>query len=121
MLALGLLTKLREQTRPKLILLDSVARGLHLAAQADLIHVLRELMTLDPELQIICTTHSPYLLDRFEPAEVRVLALDAERRTHARPLTEHPDFDKWKFGTQTGELWAALGEAWVISGTTEWR
>lgn len=45
-----------------------------------------------------------------------MLALDSERRTHARPLTEHPDFGKWKFGTQTGELWAALGEDWVIAG-----
>jgi hypothetical protein len=72
-------------------------------------------MKLDPELQIVCTTHSPYLLDLFDPAEVRVLALDSERRTHARPLTEHPDFGKWKFGTQTGELWAALGEAWVTA------
>lgn len=115
-LALGLLTKLRERMRPRLILLDSIARGLHLGAQAKLVQVLRALMKLDPELQIVCTTHSPYLLDLFEPAEVRVLALDAERRTHARPLTEHPEFGKWKFGTQTGELWAALGEDWVIAG-----
>lgn len=115
-LALGLLTKLREQNRPKLVLLDDIDRGLHLGAQARLVDVLRELLKLDPELQIVCTTHSPYLLDLFQPAEVRVLALDAERRTHARPLTEHPDFAKWKFGTQTGELWAALGEDWVTSG-----
>jgi predicted ATPase len=117
-LALGLLTKLREPDRPQLILIDDIDRGLHLAAQTKLVEALRTLMKLDPELQIVCTTHSPYLLDLFEPAEVRVLALDAERRTHVRPLTEHPDFGKWKFGTQTGELWAALGEAWVVDGAT---
>lgn len=115
-LALGLLTKLREPGRPQLVLLDDIDRGLHLGAQVKLVHVLRELMKVDPKLQIVCTTHSPYLLDLFEPAEVRVLALDSERRTHARPLTEHPDFSKWKFGTQTGELWAALGEEWVLAG-----
>ena len=115
-LVLGLLTKLREPHRPRLVLLDDLDRGLHLGAQARLAQVLRALMKLDPELQIVCTTHSPYLLDLFEPSEMRVLALDAERRTHARPLTEHPDFGKWKFGTQTGELWAALGEAWVTTG-----
>jgi predicted ATPase len=115
-LALGLLAKLREPGRPRLFLLDDIDRGLHLGAQVKLVQVLRKLMELDRELQIVCTTHSPYLLDLFEPAEVRVLALDAERRTHARPLTEHPDFGKWKFGTQTGELWAALGEDWVIGG-----
>jgi predicted ATPase len=118
-LALGLLTKLREPDRPRLILLDDMDRGLHLGAQARLVQVLRELMKLDSDLQIVCTTHSPYLLDLFEPGEVRVLALDSERRTHARPITEHPDFGKWKFGTQTGELWAALGEAWVTTGSTE--
>jgi predicted ATPase len=87
-LALGLLTKLREPGRPRLFLLDDIDRGLHLGAQVKLVQVLRELMKLDPELQFVCATHSPYLLDLFEPAEVRVLALDAERRTHARPLTE---------------------------------
>jgi predicted ATPase len=117
-LALGLLAKLREPGRPRLVLLDDIDRGLHLAAQVRLVEALRELMKLDPELQIVCTTHSPYLLDLFDPSEVRVLALDSERRTHARPLTEHPEFDRWKFGTQTGELWAALGESWVISGAT---
>ncbi|HEX7842203.1 MAG TPA: ATP-binding protein [Kofleriaceae bacterium] len=124
-LALGLLAKLREPGhprvllepgRPRLFLLDDIDRGLHLGAQVKLVETLRALMKLDPELQIVCTTHSPYLLDLFEPDEVRVLALDSERRTHARPLTEHPDFGKWKFGTQTGELWAALGEEWVIAG-----
>ncbi|HET7501734.1 MAG TPA: AAA family ATPase [Kofleriaceae bacterium] len=117
-LVLGLLTKLREPQRPQLLLVDDIDRGLHLGAQVSLIKALREMMKLEPELQIVCTTHSPYLLDLFEPAEVRVLALDSERRTHARPLTEHPDFQKWKFGTQVGELWAALGEDWVIGGAS---
>jgi predicted ATPase len=115
-LALGLLTTLREPRRPRLLLLDDIDRGLHLGAQAKLVQVLRAMMSVDPELQIVCTTHSPYVLDLFDPAEVRVLALDSERRAHARPLTEHPELAKWKFGTQTGELWAALGEAWVAAG-----
>jgi len=112
-LALGLLTKLHEPERPRVLLLDDIDRGLHIGAQAKLVAVLRDLMRLDPELQIICTTHSTYLLDLFDPSEVRVLDLDANRATHAKPLTAHPEFDKWRFGTQTGELWAALGDAWV--------
>lgn len=112
-LALGLLTKLHEPERPRVVLLDDIDRGLHIGAQAKLVAVLRDLMRLDPELQIVCTTHSTYLLDLFEPSEVRVLDLDANRATHAKPLTAHPDFEKWRFGTQTGELWAAFGDAWV--------
>jgi predicted ATPase len=112
-LVLGLLTKLYEPERPRLLLLDDIDRGLHIEAQANLVRALRDLQSRDPELQIVCTTHSPYLLDRFDPSEVRMLALNANRYTQALALTAHPDFEKWKFGTQTGELWAALGNAWV--------
>jgi len=112
-LALGLLTKLHEPGRPRVVLLDDIDRGLHIDAQAKLVATLREFMKLDPGLQIVCTTHSTYLLDLFQPDEVRVLALDDHRDTHAKALTEHPDFEKWRYGTQTGELWAALGNAWV--------
>jgi predicted ATPase len=118
-LALGLLTKLHEPERPRILLLDDIDRGLHIGAQAKLVAVLRDLMRLDPELQIICTTHSTYLLDLFDPSEVRVLDLDPSRATHAKPLTAHPEFDKWRFGTQTGELWAALGDAWVTKQPEE--
>jgi hypothetical protein len=112
-LALGLLTKLREPGRPKVILLDDVDRGLHIDAQAKFIGVLRDLLEQDPELQIVCTTHSPYLLDLFEPAEIRVLALDEKRQTRAKKLTDHAEFEKWRYGMQTGELYASLGDAWV--------
>lgn len=112
-LALGLLTKLHEPERPRVLLLDDIDRGLHIGAQARLVGTLRELMRQDPELQIVCTTHSAYLLDMFEPAEVRVLDIDPTRTTHAQPLTDHPDFEDWRFGSQTGELWASLGEGWV--------
>jgi hypothetical protein len=62
----------------------------------------------------VCTTHSPYLASQFEPSEVLVMALDRERRTHVARLDEHPEFDQLRYGFQTGELWAALGEDWVI-------
>lgn len=114
-LALGLLTKLREKERPKLMLLDDIDRDLHIEAQARLVDVLRSLMDLDPELQIVCTTHSPYLLDRFEASEVRVLGLDGQRHTHALALKNHPEFERYRYGLQTGELWSALGDAWVAS------
>lgn len=112
-LTLGLLTKLRELSRPRVFLLDDIDRGLHIDAQAQLMAALRELLKQDPELQIVCSTHSTYLLNLFDPSEVRVLALDEHRATHAKVLTAHPEFDKWRYGTQTGELWAALGDAWV--------
>lgn len=113
-LALGLLAVLREPGRPRLVLIDDLDRGLHLSAQTQLVTMIHEAMVRDPGLQVVCTTHSAFLLNLLQPSEVRVLALDTERRTHTRPLTDHPEFDKWSFGAQTGELWVALGESWVL-------
>lgn len=114
--ALGLLAKLREPGRPRLVMLDDIDRGLHIGAQARLVGVLRALLDADPALQIVCTTHSPYLLDLFRPEEVRVLTLDAQRNTRLRGLTDHPDFERLRHGHQTGELWASWGESWVVGG-----
>jgi predicted ATPase len=89
-LALGLLTKMREPRRPRLFLLDDLDRGLHIDAQARLVAALREPHAArNPELQIVCSTHSTYLLNLFEPSEVRVLALD-ERPGHPRKGTDGP-------------------------------
>lgn len=116
-LALGLITKLHEPGSVRLLLLDDIDRGLHIAAQARLIDVLRKLLAARPDLQIVCTTHSPYLLSRCEPKEVRVMALDAERHTRVQPLVEHPRFEDVRYGFQTGEIWASFGEDWVIGDT----
>lgn len=60
--ALGILTKLHQPNPPSLILLDDIDRGLHIEAQASLMSVLRGLLAARPDLQIVCTTHSPYQL-----------------------------------------------------------
>ncbi|HEX2574678.1 MAG TPA: AAA family ATPase, partial [Polyangia bacterium] len=103
----------------RLLLLDDIDRGLHIAAQARLIDVLRKLLAARPDLQIVCTTHSPYLLSRCAPEEVRVMALDAERHTRVQRLVDHPRFEEVRYGFQTGEIWASFGEDWVIGDTPD--
>jgi predicted ATPase len=114
LLVLGLLTALYAPTRPNLVLLDDLDRGLHPKAQKDLILLLRRIMDVNRHLQIIATTHSPYLLDAFEAAEVRMTILRDDGSTACAPLTQHPDFDKWKDEMMPGELWSLFGEKWMI-------
>lgn len=114
-LALGLITRLHDPDAPRLVLLDDIDRGLHIGAQARLVDVLRGVLAARPELQILCTTHSPDFVSRCEFDEVRVVALDARRHTRVRRLTEHPEFEKLRYGFQTGEIWAALGEDWAAA------
>lgn len=75
---------------------------------------LREVLAMDPDLQIVATSHSPYLLDHFEAQEVLVTAVHADGSTACAPLTAHPDFNRWKNTTRPGEMWSFLGEDWVV-------
>jgi AAA15 family ATPase/GTPase len=114
LLALGLLSAIHIRDLPDIVLIDDIDRGLHLSAQYKLIEAIRRIQLRRPELQVICTSHSPDLLDSFKPEEVRVMALTPGGHTRCRPLTDHPDFQKWKSMLRTGEFWATTGEDWVL-------
>jgi energy-coupling factor transporter ATP-binding protein EcfA2 len=113
LLALGMLTVLHADDAPSLVLFDDIDRGLHPTAQRAVFACLRQLLDTRPELQIVCTTHSPYALDCVRPEEVRVLKLDQAGHTHVRKLTDHPEWPQWKDHLAPGEFWSAHGEDWV--------
>lgn len=119
LLALGLLTMLHEVSPPQenhrstVVLLDDIDRGLHPDAQLELIHLLRHLST-SKDLQIVMTTHSPYIVDALSPEEVCVLALDDSGTTRARKLSEIPGAERYQGMLSTGELWSSHGESWVV-------
>jgi predicted ATP-dependent endonuclease of OLD family len=95
-------------------LLDDIDKALHPRAQGELVVQLRKVLEMDPDLQIIATSHSPYLLDHFDLHEVLVTALRDDGSTACASLEEHPDFARWKTTTKAGELWSFVGEDWVI-------
>jgi predicted ATPase len=118
LLVLGLLTALYSPDRPSLLLLDDLDRGLHPKAQKELIGLLRELLGTNPELQIVASTHSPYMLDWLEPGEVRMTILNDKGATVCAPLTDHPKFDRWKDEMAPGEMWSVFGENWLTGQGT---
>lgn len=113
LLVIGLLTALLTEPRPRLLLLDDIDKALHPLAQSQLCAQLRKVLEMDPGLQIVATSHSPYLLDHFEARDVLVTAVRPDGSTASAPLTDHPDFDRWKSTTRAGELWSFLGEDWI--------
>ncbi|MFY2556337.1 AAA family ATPase [Corallococcus terminator] len=113
LLVLGLLTVLFSEPSPKLVLLDDLDRGLHPKAQKDLVMQLRKLLERDPELQIIATSHSPYLLDHLDPKEVRLSTVLPDGGIRFAELIQHPDFERWKEVMRPGEFWSTVGEEWV--------
>jgi len=116
MLALGLLTVLMNPNQPNLVLLDDVEQGLHPKAQRELIAVFKEIIQENNNLQIIFSTHSPYIVDELTPSQVHVLSNNNSGVTRCKRLDEHPDVEWAKQTLTTGEFWDAEGEDWVVAG-----
>ncbi|HBI47074.1 MAG TPA: hypothetical protein DDY78_30105 [Planctomycetales bacterium] len=114
LLVLGLLAALHASGRPSLVLLDDLDRGLHPKAQKELIILLRGLLETNPDLQIIATTHSPYMLDCMGTNEVRLTFLRDDGATVCASLTSHPKYPKWKDEMTPGEMWSLFGEKWLV-------
>jgi predicted ATPase len=113
LMALGLLTVLLGPQRPKLLLMDDIELALHPVAQGKLIEVLRAIQKNDPELQIVATSHSPFILNYLKPEEIRMTFLAENGFARCEKLTAHPEFEKWKDLMSPGEFWSTVGESWI--------
>jgi len=115
MLVLAIITLLK--TMPgAMILLDDIEQGLHPSAQRHVVQLIKAIQKNHPSMQVVFTTHSPYVVDEMEPEHVWVLGLDKEGCAHARALSEHPKAKKALEVLTTGEFWSAEGEDWVVPG-----
>lgn len=113
LLTLGLLTALETSRTAKLVLIDDLERSLHPRALKDLVLLLRRTLEKNPELQIVATSHSPYLLDCFTAEEILLTSLDADGYAVVKPLTDHPEYERWKDDMAPGEFWSTVGESWI--------
>jgi predicted ATPase len=111
--ALGLLTVTLGADSANVILLDDLDHGLHPKAQMELVEVFRGLIEQNPDLQIIATSHSPYILHHLEWNEVRVTALQDDGSAICKPLTDHPEVDRWREAMTPGEFWSTFYEDWL--------
>jgi predicted ATPase len=119
LITLALLTVLHGPNRPNLILLDDFDQSLHPQAQMELVTLIKRLLDEFTDLQIVATTHSPYILDQLEPSDVHVFALRDDGTVATRPLSEHPEAGRMKGALTTGQLWTLDQErTWVIEGQT---
>jgi predicted ATPase len=114
LVALAILTLLHTDPQPRLVLLDDLGAELHPVGQARMVQALQAIQQRNPKLQIIATTHSPYILDALERRNVRVFARGMDGAARVRSLAEHPDAAH--DGITTGQLWTMDPEEWVLEG-----
>jgi ABC-type branched-subunit amino acid transport system ATPase component len=112
-LILGLLTVLLGPIRPRILLLDDIEHGLHPLAQKQLVEVIGTILQKYSDLQLLATSHSPYLLNYLNPEQVRIMAVGADGYARCGRLTDHSKFATWKDEMAPGEMWSLFGEKWL--------
>jgi predicted ATP-dependent endonuclease of OLD family len=112
LLTLGILTVLLNPRQPNLVLIDDIDQGLHSKTQRKLIKVVKEIVEYKPKLQVIVSTHSPYIVDEFTQSQVHVLRSAETGEIVCKRLDEHPDAEWAKQTLTTGEFWDSVGEDW---------
>ena len=70
-------------------------------------------MTQEMNIQIIATSHSPYLLDSLQAREVRLTGFLDDGSATICELSDHPEFERWKDVMTPGEFWSTAGEDWI--------
>lgn len=117
LLLLGLLTIIESKPPGDMtIMLDDIDRALHPKAQRELVGYLHELVRTRPGLQIIATTHSPYLVEHLEYEEVRAITQQPDGTSVVASLADHPQAERWREEMSAGEFWSSVGESWVAAG-----
>ena len=115
LIVLALLTILHGPQRPRLVLLDDFDHALHPRAQIELVRMITELLNEFDDLQIVATTHSPYILDEIDPSDVHAFALRDDGTVASKRLSEHPEAAKTKGSLTAGQLWSLDRERdWVL-------
>jgi len=114
---LALLTVLHSPGRPNLVLLDDFDHTLHPRAQMELVRLIQSFLSLDEfaDVQVVATTHSPYVLDEMDVADVHAFAIDGDGCVRSKPLSAHPEAERSKGTLTAGQLWSLDPErAWVL-------
>jgi predicted ATPase len=115
LIVLALLTVLHGPNRPRVLLLDDFAQALHPEAQMELVRLIKRLLEEFEDLQIVATTHSPYILDDLDPADVHAFALRDDGTVAVKRLSEHPQAESMKGALTAGQLWSLDPErSWVL-------
>ncbi len=119
LLALGFLAVTHSPDPPWMILVEEPENGIHpenLGLVMDLFRRLSDGRLGNHPVQVVMTTHSPYLLDLAEPEEVRVVTRSIDAGTRVASLKKHPGIEKQLREFKLGELWTAIGDEHLGKG-----
>ncbi|MBA2431925.1 MAG: AAA family ATPase [Chthoniobacterales bacterium] len=110
LLVLAYLTILNLPEPPRVLLIEEPENGIHPKRLRDVLGILRDLVSEQNRTQVVMTTHSPYVVDLFQPEEVTICqkqqdgAVSVRRLSESRPVRDQRDV------FTLGEIWTAEGD-----------
>ena len=118
LLVLAYLTVLYLPKPPRVLLVEEPENGIHPKRLRDVLTILRELISEQSHTQVLLTTHSPYVVDLFEPEEVTLCTKLDNGEVKTTRLSESPTVRKQIDVFTLGEIWTAEEDE-TIANTTE--
>lgn len=89
------------------VLIEEPENGLHPARIADVMKVLRR---ISERVQVILTTHSPFVINELQGDEVTVVTRPDGQGTRVRRLCDTPNFKERSKVYALGELWVSYAD-----------
>jgi len=118
LLVLAYLSILYLPKPPRVLLVEEPENGIHPKRLRDILTILRELIGEQSHTQVLLTTHSPYVVDLFEPEEVTLCTKLDNGEVKTTRLSESPTIRKQIDVFTLGEIWTAEDDE-TIANTTE--
>lgn len=110
LLVLAYLTILHLPEPPRVLLIEEPENGIHPARLKEVLTILRDLIEEQDHTQVLMTTHSPYVIDLFQPEEVTLCSKDEEGAVQTRRLSESKAVREQIDVFSLGEIWAGDGD-----------
>ena len=110
LLVLAYLTILYLPHPPRVLLIEEPENGIHPKRLQDVLQILRDLIAEQGHTQIILTTHSPYVVDQFQPDEVSLCHKEGDGSVVVHKLSESRTVKEQIDVFTLGEIWTAEGD-----------
>ncbi len=117
LLVLAYLAVLYLPQPPRLLLVEEPENGIHPKRLRDILTILRELIHEQSHTQVVLTTHSPYVVDLFEPEEVTLCTKLDNGEVKTTRLSESPTVRKQIDVFTLGEIWTAEADETIANAT----
>ena len=118
LLILAYLAILYSPAPPRLLLIEEPENGVHPKRLSEVLDMLKELIGEQGKTQVLFTTHSPYVVDRFRPEEVTLCLKGPDGAVTTHRLSESKSVREQMDIFQLGEIWTAEGDEALAAPAT---